>query len=162
MSGFDYTHVSDERPRTNVLEYGIKHGRSAVVEEIFKEGADPDKILPNGQTPLAHLYQVSDGLDQTKIIRIRAAIEANKLARVYSDVTFSYSINDAEIPPRATTVAELFDQNSVWKQSEVAKMLRSGEFVKRVTWLHLGLTCVCYYATFQCIQQDTDRHFRAN
>ncbi|KAL8919681.1 MAG: hypothetical protein Q9172_004870 [Xanthocarpia lactea] len=111
------------------------------IEAILNRVPDIDKIVCRGQTLLAYLYQESHHLDQDYIMNIRAIIENKKIAHVYSDVTFSYSICDYVTPPRTTKIAELFHEDSAWKQSNVAKRLHAWKYVEDLIWLHVGLTC---------------------
>ena len=122
------------------------------IEAILNRVADIDKIVCRGQTLLVYLYQESHHLDQDYIMNILAIIENIKIAHVYSDVTFSYSIQDRETPPRTTNIAELFNEDSAWKQSKVAREVNTWEFGEELIWLHVGLTCVCQYATVQSIK----------
>ncbi|KAL8904375.1 MAG: hypothetical protein Q9171_007078 [Xanthocarpia ochracea] len=111
------------------------------IKAILNRAADIDKIVCRGQTPLAYLYQKSHHLNQDYIMNIRAIIENKKIAHVYSDVTFSYSMNDYDTPPRTTNITELFNEDSAWKQSRVAKRLHAWDYAEDLIWLHVGLTC---------------------
>ncbi|KAL8857857.1 MAG: hypothetical protein Q9178_005614 [Gyalolechia marmorata] len=132
----------NEATADEILTRAIAEGGNLqYIEAILNRAADIDKIVCMGQTPLAFLYQESHHLDQDYIMNIRAIIENKKIAQVYSDVTFSYSIHDHETPPRTTKIAELFNEDSAWKQSKVAKKLHNWEDVEELIWLHVGLTC---------------------
>ena len=153
---------ADEHRNAGHLKGAIEDGHVQLVQGMRDSGADFDKNTCNGQTPLAYLYQIHHRLDPGVVLNIRAAIEAKKIAREYSETTFSYSIHDHSIPPQTTTVAELSKENSDWRHSHIAKQLQDGENVEKLIWLHVGLTCVSLYATVQDIDQDTDTYCRTN
>ncbi|KAI0379585.1 hypothetical protein F5Y04DRAFT_126082 [Hypomontagnella monticulosa] len=126
-----------------LLITAIDTGDAPLIENLLSGALDPNKKLCNGYTPLAYLLYVyrQGGMHEDKVSQIRAAIEANEISRVHSNVTFSYSIKDDAVTPRTTKVAELLDRRSVWNESDVARQLRNWDRMDKLIWLHVGMTC---------------------